>query len=87
MKLAFDLMNFRHVQGRKDATKTYTIVEGIVTLPNGMRSFCEAFLADRKSFAPGPHAMDLELSVNRDRRIEARVDSIVPVVQQAAKVA
>lgn len=85
MQLDFDLMNARHVQGKKDASKTYTIIEGVITLPNGMRSFAEAFLNERKSFAPGPHSVELEIGVNRDRRIEARITSCVPKV--AARVA
>lgn len=80
MQLDFDLMNARHVQGKKDLTKTYTIIEGVITLPNGMRSFCEAFLNERKEFRAGPHRVELEIGVNRERRIEARITSCVPAV-------
>lgn len=85
LQLPFELMTFRAVQGKKDPTKTYTIVEGIVTLPDGQRAFCEGFLSGAFQYTPGNYAMTVTLSVNRDRRLEARIDSVRPI--QAARAA
>lgn len=85
LKLNLELLNYRHVQGRKDPSRTFTVVEGIAKLPNGARSFCEVFLGSRQDFQPGPHVLDLDIQVNRDRRITAQPLTITPAAPVAAK--
>jgi hypothetical protein len=82
--LPFDLFKYRNINGKKDTTKTYTIVEGTVLLPSGERAFCEAFLQNTQHFQPGMYVMNLELMVEREtRRVGARVVSILPQRVQA----
>jgi hypothetical protein len=84
MQLHFDLMNARYIKGKKDVTKTYTIVDGVVTLPNGMRAFCEAFLNEHKAFQAGPHMLECEIEADRERRLVVRVVTCVPVAARQA---
>lgn len=84
LKLKLELLNARHVQGRKDPSRYYTIVEGIVTLPSGMRSYAEAFLQDRKAFSPGPHVLEVDINVDQNKRITARCVTCYPEAAKAA---
>lgn len=79
MRLPFELMSYKIISGRQDRTKKYTITEGIVTLPDGNRTYTEAFLSGEQHFQPGQYAMELDIRVNRDRRIVAEVRSVLPI--------
>lgn len=84
MQLPFQVMQSKVINGTKDRTKQYTIVEGIATLLDGTQAFCEAFLNGQQHFAPGHYAMELALQVNRQsRRIEAQVKAILPLKSAA----
>ncbi|WP_169823512.1 hypothetical protein [Azoarcus olearius] len=72
-------MSYKIISGKQDRTKKYTIAEGIVTLPDGNRTYTEAFLQGELHYQPGPYAMELDIRVNRERRIVAEVRSILPV--------
>ena len=49
-----------------------------------MRSYCEAFLSDRKSFQPGPHVLELDIRVDQNRRITASPRDCYPQPAKAA---
>lgn len=85
LKLPLDLLNHRHIQGRKDPSRTFTIVEGIVVLPNGSKAYCEFFINDRKAFQPGPYVVEMEVRVDQNRRLVAQVTQCYP--NTAAKAA
>lgn len=85
MRLPFELTGHRNLNGRADATKRYTIVEGLVTLPDGRRLFMEGFLNDTHHYTPGPHAIELQMDVDRNRRLAIFVKAVAPVqVKQQA---
>lgn len=84
LKLKFELLNYRHIQGRKDPSRYFTILEGIASLPNGSRAFCECFLSDRKAYQPGPHVLELDVTTDQQRRLVARVVACYPEAAKAA---
>lgn len=53
MKIPFQLINVRHLNGKKDTTKTYSIIGGIVTLPDGTQGFAELFAEGKHVYQPG----------------------------------
>lgn len=69
IKLPFEVLGFSVHPGKQDPTKSYTKLEGMVNLPNGSRTYCEAWLNRRGQFQPGAHVLELEIAVGRDRRI------------------
>lgn len=80
MKLQIQVLQAKTIQGRKDPSKNYTIVEGLVTLPDGKQSFAECFLQGTQHFVPGSYELELEIRVDRQtRRIVAEPRSILPV--------
>lgn len=85
MKLPINVLNAKSITGRKDTSKTYTIVEGLVTLPDGKQSFAECFLQGTQHFVPGNYELDLEIRVDRQtRRIVAQAVTILPMRQAPA---
>lgn len=84
IELPFDLFKYKNIQGKKDPSKTFTIVEGTVLLPSGERAFCEAFLQNTQHFQPGMYVMHLDLIVEREgRRVGVMVRAILPQRQPA----
>lgn len=77
--LPFDLFKYRNINGKKDPSKTYTIVEGTVLLPSGERAFCEAFLQNTQHFGPGMYDMHCDVIVDREtRRVGMQVRAVLP---------
>lgn len=89
MRFPFELTAFRVIQGRKDPSRSFTIIEGLITLPDGKRVFMEALLPDRQHFQPGNYACEIALDADRQRRLTAFVRGLHPIAQQqqAPKVA
>lgn len=84
MRFPFELTSFRVIQGRKDPSRHFTIIEGLVTLPDNKRAFMEALLPDRQHFAPGNYAVEIALDTDRQRRLTAFVRALHPVQAKAA---
>lgn len=87
MRFPFELTNSRILNGRKDPSRSFTIVEGLITLPDGKRAFMEALLADRQHFHPGNYQVEIALDTDRNRRLTAFVRGLHPVQAQAQKAA
>ena len=77
MRLPFELISYKIISGKSDRTKKYTIVEGLATLPNGQKTFCEAFLQGESHFQPGLYALEIEIYSDRNRRLSINVKGIV----------
>lgn len=84
MRLPFELTSSRVIQGRKDPSRSFTIIEGLCTLPDNKRVFMEALLTDRQHFAPGQYAVEIALDTDRQRRLTAFVRGLHPVQQKVA---
>lgn len=83
IKLPFEMFSYRCINGKKDTTKTYTIIEGVVMLPNGQRASTEALLQGTQHFQPGMYDMHAEIVVERQtRRVGLMVRAVLP--QRAA---
>lgn len=87
MRLPFELTGYRSLNGRADPGKRYTIVEGLVTLPDARRVFMEGFLNDTHHFTPGPHAIELQMDVDRNRRLAIFVKAVTPIAAGQPRVA
>lgn len=83
MRFPFELTSSRVIQGRKDPSRSFTIIEGLITLPDAKRVFMEALLPDRQHFQPGSYACEIALDADRSRRLTAFVRGLHPVQQQA----
>lgn len=84
MRFPYELTASRVIQGRKDPSRHFTIVEGLITLPDNKRVFMEALLPDRQHFVPGQYAVEVALDTDRNRRLTAFVRALHPVQQKAA---
>lgn len=85
IKLPFQVVEVRHVQGKKDASKTYSIIGGVVVLPDSKQAYVELFTEGKHVYGPGHYTAELNLSVDQNKRFELRLVSIsAPPVQKAA---
>ena len=85
MRFPFELTTVpRIINGRKDPSRSFTIIEGLITLPDGKRCFMEALLPDRQHFQPGNYAVEIALDTDRQRRLTAYVRGLHAIQQQAA---
>lgn len=82
--LPFEMLNFRHVTGKANG-KQYTAVEGVVTLPDGKRTSCEAFLDGQHHFQGNAYRMDIRFGVDDRKRLSVRVVALTPVQAQPGK--
>lgn len=78
MKIPFQLIGVRHVQGKKDTSKTYSIIGGIVTLPDHSQGFAELFAEGKHVYQPGVYQVELKVSIDMNRRLELRFDALHP---------
>ena len=83
MRFPFELIKSRNIQGRKDPSRFFTIIEGMVTLPENKRVYMESII-QRQDLAPGHYAMELDIDTDRNRRLTIFVRSLTPVQQKAA---
>lgn len=84
MRFPFELTTApRIINGRKDPSRSFTIIEGLLTLPDGKRVFMEALLPDRQHLQPGHYALEIALDTDRQRRLTAYVRGVHQVAQQA----
>lgn len=85
MRFPFELTQApRVINGRKDPSRSFTIIEGLITLADDKRVFMEALLPDRQHFAPGKYAVEIALDTDRQRRLTAYVRGLHAVEQKAA---
>lgn len=82
MQMPFEVLSYRHLNGKKNPSNRFTIVCGLVTLLDGQRAYAEAFLRGESHFQPGSYALEVEIRVNQDRRITADVRGVLPLRQQ-----
>ncbi|WP_018229269.1 hypothetical protein [Methyloversatilis universalis] len=78
MKIPFQLISVRHVQGKKDTSKTYSIIGGIVTLEGGLQGFAELFAEGKHVYQPGVYQVELKTSIDMNRRLELRFEALHP---------
>ena len=78
MRFPFELTRARNIQGRKDPSRTFTIIEGLITLPDNKRVYTEA-LIQRQDCAPGQYAIELDIDTDRNRRLTVFVRGLHPV--------
>lgn len=78
MKIPFQLISVRHVQGNKDKSKTYSIIGGIVTLDGGVQGYAELFTEGKHVYQPGVYQVELKVSIDMNRRLELRFDALHP---------
>lgn len=85
MRYPFELTRSRNVQGRKDPSRTFTIIEGLITLPDNKRVYTEG-LIERQDCAPGQYAIELDIDTDRNHRLTVYVRGLQPVAapQKAA---
>lgn len=84
IKLPFQVVEVRHVQGKKDTSKTYSIVGGVATLPDGKQAYAELFTEGKHVYASGHYVIELNLSVDQNKRFELRLQNVIPANQKAA---
>lgn len=72
IKLAFQVVEVRHVDGKQDKSKKYTIVGGLITLPDGKQGYAEMLLSDTHHLTPGQYVCGLDVQIDRDRRLTLR---------------
>lgn len=77
-QIPFQLINVRHLNGKKDTTKTYSIIGGIVTLPDGTQGFAELFAEGKHVYQPGVYQVEMKVSIDMNRRLELRFDALHP---------
>lgn len=87
MKIPFQLISVRHVQGKKDTSKTYSIIGGIVTLPDNSQGFAELFAEGKHVYQPGVYQVELKVSIDMNRRLELRFDALHPANLKPAQAA
>lgn len=87
MKIPFQLISVRHVQGKKDTSKTYSIIGGIVTLPDNSQGFAELFAEGKHVYQPGVYQVELKVSIDMNRRLELRFDALHPANVKPAQAA
>lgn len=87
MKIPFQLISVRHVQGKKDTSKTYSIIGGIVTLDGGVQGFAELFAEGKHVYQPGVYQVELKVSIDMNRRLELRFDALHPANVKPAQAA
>jgi hypothetical protein len=85
MRFPFELTTSpRIIRGRKDPSRFFSIIEGLVTFPDGKRAFMEALLPDQQVFAPGQYELEISLDTDRQRRLTAFVRALHPRQKAAA---
>lgn len=87
MKIPFQLISVRYVQGKKDTSKTYSIIGGIVTLDGGVQGFAELFAEGKHAYQPGVYQVELKVSIDMNRRLELRFDALHPANVKPAQAA
>lgn len=86
LKLPAQIIEVRHVDGKADKTKKYTMVGAVITLPDGKQGYAEMLLSDTHHYTPGQYIVELDVSIDRDKRLGLRASGFVapaPVQKQA----
>jgi hypothetical protein len=84
LKLPFQVVEVRHVSGRQDASKKYTVVGGLITLPDGKQGYAELMMSDTHHLTPGQYQCGLDVQIDRDRRLTLRCTGFTAVPAKAA---
>lgn len=72
IKLAFQVLEVRHIDSKQDKSKKYTIVGGLITLPDGKQGYAEMLLSDTHHLTRGQYVCGLDVQIDRDRRLTLR---------------
>jgi hypothetical protein len=83
MQATMDVMSVRHVAGKKDPTKRFSIINGIV-VSEGKRHFVEFFVDECREAVEGQCLVDYELSSTQDHKLTVFVKGVQPVRAKAA---
>lgn len=84
IKLPFQIVEVRHVDGRQDKSRKYTIVGGLITLPDGKQGYAEMLLSDTHHLTPGHYVCGLDVQIDRDRRLTLRCTGFTAAPAKAA---
>ena len=84
MQIPMDVMSVRHVAGKKDPSKRFSIINGII-VTDGKRHFVEFFIDECKEATEGHNIVTCEFSASQDHRLAVTVKNVQPVrAKQAA---